>query len=828
VKNVAPAPTEASIPITPSTERIVDITFFEPWRAKDGAWKPGKSGTAIAYESFAGLCEDLIEQLGARNVSTADALAVAAADRAERTLRTKRRDADPAHVRRIAQIDAVKGGLLAFSPAAFEGNVRSKGTCERVTVYAGDHDGETEDSWAAAVATLEALGVAWFAYGSPKDGIAKPERADASVKRRLLIALSRDVTPKESAKLRALVPALLGLTPDASTVGDESRLFYVGHVDDALPYFDGAPSGDHAIDVDALLAAHPEAPSKASATRFGAFVGAKPDRKCPAGVEPIEHARSLARTSPAAVDGEHGHTTLFGVACDIVRGLNIAADNALAILLADFNPRCLPPWDRKDVERKVSEAGHCTRDAGYLLAEHVDRLVGKPATSLTTPLFLRSRDGHVTLMWEGDERGHRPIADKIITTRIEELNFQGWLIETRDSKGREYRPDEILKKHGATYVHTAYAFANTVTQYDPSGDGRVIVGYPRPALPARFDADAWLRALAGDHYDRLAVWIASCDQKHIDRLSACLILMGRADVGKSMLGHAVARMWGQTPPPLSLIIAQFNADMLRCPILVDEEAQLFGSRQLSTKRFRDMVQSPTRSVERKGKERCELVGAMRPIVNCNGFSDLRFDDIGGPAVIEALRDRMLVIDATERAEACKAPLARLRPPDSYFVDLERVAAHMAWLGETTAMPVERFAGAGGDNAEGAILSGHIEGTAELWETFRDWLEAGSTGGAWSAHPSHGLCVDPSALALSLESTGRGWDLVRVREALAPFRSADYHPRGRPRLWVLDALRIADALRLDPDGLKALKERLAIPLPPLVRVLGGGRFDRKTG
>lgn len=798
-----------SLPVKPGAARVTDVTAFEPWRTREGQWRPGKNGTAVPYASFGAFCDDLIEVLESRDVSTDDPHAHAAADRAERTLRTKQPEADPTLARRVAAIDAVKGGLPAFAPASFDGNTRSKETCERVTAYAADHDHEAEESWAAAVAKLETLGVAWFAYGSPKDGL-------LGVRRRLLIALSRDVTPAESARLRAIVPALLDLTPDASTVSDESRLFYAGTIDDAAPYVDGNPHSDLALDVDALLAAHPAEPKpgEKSKGRFGA-ARERGDRRCPVGVEPIDHARTLALTSTPAVQGEGGHTTLFNLACDIVRGLGVDPADALAILWDVFNPRCEPPWEtreRKDFDRKVSEAQHCERERGYLLPDAsaaAAAAYAPPGGDLSTPIFLRSKDGHVTLMWEGDEIGHRPIADKIITTRVEELGWQHNIVPLKDGKGREYRTDQLLKQHGATYERTAYAFGNTITQYDRTGEGRVVVGYPRTGLAPQFDADAdaWLRALAGPHYPRLAVWIASCTQERINRLSACLILIGGADMGKSMFGHALALLWGQSPPPLELTCVQFNADLLRCPILVDEEAQLFGSKRLSTKRFRDIIQSPSRSVERKGKERCELIGAIRAVVSCNGYSDLKFTDLGGPDVIKALKDRMLVINALGRSPACRGPLARLRVPGAYVVDLMRVARHMAWICATTELPAERFIGAGGDSTEGAILAGHVEDHAELWESFRDWLEAGRPAvDTWQVH-APGLCVDPAALASSLEQAGRGWDLRAVRAALAPYHKGDHRhgPRtGRKRLWVLDRERLAEALVLEADDRKALE------------------------
>lgn len=377
------------IPTQPNAERVTDVTFFEPWQHKEsGAWKPGKTGAAVAYESFADLARDLDKALETRRVTTETPEALAAQERAERTARTKGQDV--ATARRIAAIDAVKGGLLAFSPACFTGNERSKSACERVTVYAADHDGESEATWSAAVAQLNAAGVAWYAYGTPKDGIAKPGASDAHVRRRLLIALSRDVTPRESARLRKIVPALLGLTPDASTVGDEARLFYVGAVDDATPYSDGADV-EGALDVDAVLASASDAATPATAERtrskYAGITDLGPSRRCPAGIAPAEYAITIARTSAPAIEGRGGHTTLFGVACDLVVGLRLGADDARALLWREYNPRCVPPWsedEQHDFDRKVDEAEHSSvREPGYLLPDASTSIVpasdGAPA-----------------------------------------------------------------------------------------------------------------------------------------------------------------------------------------------------------------------------------------------------------------------------------------------------------------------------------------------------------------------------------------------------------------------------------------------------------------
>lgn len=574
--------------------------------------------------------------------------------------------------------------------------------------------------------------------------------------------------------------------------------------------------------------------------------GAKSPKHASADDVARARARVIAEELPASVEGLGGDDALFKAANEIATQLGDDADAIEAVLSETFNPRCVPPWAAAKLKREAQRAAErqapVARFARRRAQADAEREAKKQAESdakreaeahpaasnaPSVPRILRSKKKPVlTLLWEGDELGHRPLAETNLRLRIRELGYHNGLIPLKDAKSNKpLPPDRLVEEHGATYVHTAYAFANRVTTYDPTGEGSVTIGYPLDVMPGKFDADAdaWLRALAGAHYDRLAVWIASCSQVNINRLSACLIVMGRADSGKSMLGHAVARMWKQAPPPLSLITVQFNADLLRCPILVDEEAQLLGSKKLSTKEFRDVIQSVGRSVEHKGLERCELHGALRAVVSCNGYSDLRFADLGGPAVIEALRDRMLVINATERTDACKALLAPLRLPNDHRVDLDRVARHLAWICETVALPVERFLGAGGDESEAAILSSQTEEDVELWETFRDWLEAEVPGGAWSAHRGE-LCAEPKALAVALERAGKGWALPRVRTALAPFKVRDYQPDGppRPRLWVVDGPRIADALGLDTEARAALTAELSASAPP-AQPRKAGRF-----
>jgi hypothetical protein len=817
----------ASIPLKPGAERITDVTYFEPWRTKEGVRKPGKNGKPVPYESFSGLCEDILKALETRDVSTADPLAVAAAERAERTLRAKSAaksiavsDTQVAYVRRIALIDAVKGGMIAFSPAAFEGNVRSKETCERVTVYAGDHDGETDASWAAAVAALKALGVAWFAYGSAKDGIPKPERPDATVKRRLLIALSRDVMPEESARLRALVPALLGLTPDASTVGDESRLFYVGHVDDALPYFDGAPSAAHAIDVDALLAAHPEASRKAAPTRFGTFTGAAPDRKCPAGIEPLEHAKALARAvSAPAVQGESGHTTLYNLACDLVCGLELPPADALALLWSEFNPRCVPPWEereRKDFDRKVSEAQRCDRTPGYLLAEHVDAPVGAPANTPDSTLpQIVTRDGRCWLRRVNANTYDPPLASRDVGPRMANLGLDRTLALPR--RGLSIDVSATLEQIGRVAMYLERDFTTTGISWH--GDSETLVeGYALPAIRPECDSDVetWLTELANGARAELYDWIAGCQQMRLTQPAAALALVGDPDVGKSLLAGALARLWGcARAVPLKAIVAQFDGAKTECPIWFDDECEAIKAKLVSSDSFRELLQAREHFYERKNQEKRRLRGCARVVLACNEPSDIRFSDITGPGAVQAIVDRLaLFVVPRSRTDSVKAALARLRAPGAQDVEVDRIVRHLAWIQASVTPRVQRFLGARSDvsQAKIAAYAGVVAAAPVLFEVIREYLTSGgepdrrynSSMGDYRlvSFGDYVLWAWPSALKDYAETKGARLDLGAVQRAIEPFRTGERVEKRvggvHPRFWPLDIEALCLALELSDE------------------------------
>lgn len=432
----------------------------------------------------------------------------------------------------------------------------------------------------------------------------------------------------------------------------------------------------------------------------------------------------------------------------------------------------------------------------------------------THPNMLQSRrDAGNILLWESDDRGFQPVALGALRLRIQELGLPIALGYMKDEKSVDYTAEQIVEREARTFGESMYDFALRTSCYEPDHD-RVVVGYPICAVTAAYDADVdeWLQAIGGPHYSRLKQWIASCDQKHIRRLAATLVILGRPDVGKSLLAKSVAGLWGVAEPAKGdLLVARFNGDLTRCPIVLDDEAELFGSKKLSTKRFRELAQSVERSVERKGRERETLRGAMRLIVAGNGIEDINFTDVSGPEVVSAVNDRLLVIDTKGRDEKCKEALARLRLPGSYVCDRERITRHMAWLGENVLLLEERFVGAVAGAQ--AVLSGHARNYPDVWASLAAWLDPKVKGSwPWRIH-GDALLVDPNGY---FAGTRGQVDRKDVHAALMPFKTGEQRPRvknpqdaeeTRPRMWALDVAALIDAVGLDSDDIDELVKRL---------------------
>jgi hypothetical protein len=79
-----------------------------------------------------------------------------------------------------------------------------------------------------------------------------------------------------------------------------------------------------------------------------------------------ERARAYMAKVPPAVSGQGGHKQTYKAACKLVLGFGLSPDEALP-LLKEWNEPCQPPWDERDLVRKLREADKLPGRRGYVL-----------------------------------------------------------------------------------------------------------------------------------------------------------------------------------------------------------------------------------------------------------------------------------------------------------------------------------------------------------------------------------------------------------------------------------------------------------------------------
>lgn len=75
-----------------------------------------------------------------------------------------------------------------------------------------------------------------------------------------------------------------------------------------------------------------------------------------AGADVLSRAEKYLAKCEPAISGQAGHATAFRVVVKLVRGFALDDATALDLLERIYNPRCQPPWSRRDLKHKIRQA----------------------------------------------------------------------------------------------------------------------------------------------------------------------------------------------------------------------------------------------------------------------------------------------------------------------------------------------------------------------------------------------------------------------------------------------------------------------------------------
>jgi hypothetical protein len=224
-----------------------------------------------------------------------------------------------------------------WSAATFRNNYRNRAsflTEPAIVTDVGDYAGGVQrEQLERAVAGV--LGFAYTTWSS----------THASPRYRVVRILSREIDADEHDRVARYVAELeerVGIVPDVAKDAPHAWACPARHDGDAYEYieFDGKP-----LDVEMALDRFPKPDLLPEHAPLHNDVRHRLDR-----------ASKYLATMPGAISGSGGHTATFRAACVLVRGFVLEPDEALRLLVTEYNPRCAPAWSQRELQHKVRQA----------------------------------------------------------------------------------------------------------------------------------------------------------------------------------------------------------------------------------------------------------------------------------------------------------------------------------------------------------------------------------------------------------------------------------------------------------------------------------------
>ena len=102
---------------------------------------------------------------------------------------------------------------------------------------------------------------------------------------------------------------------------------------------------------------------------------------------PLDRARLYLEKIPGAVSGQGGHPQTFAAACALVHGFALSEADALDLLRREYKPRCVPPWNERDMVHKITSAttAQHQKPRGHLLGDDCRPAPAAPPRIALTP-----------------------------------------------------------------------------------------------------------------------------------------------------------------------------------------------------------------------------------------------------------------------------------------------------------------------------------------------------------------------------------------------------------------------------------------------------------
>jgi hypothetical protein len=285
-------------------------------------------------------------------------------------------------------------------------------------------------------------------------------------------------------------------------------------------------------------------------------------------------------------------------------------------------------------------------------------------------------------VWRDDQYQSHVSSKALETSLKRDLAFApgvSWYYE--DAKGNDKRKtiQQFKNDYCTVARHLVFDLTNPDTEYDPESETLFVAAAPLRELEPTFSEPIheWLMLFGGEERWRLLDWIATITDLRYQ--SCALYASGHPGTGKSLLAQGLAKLWNPFGAPTTLknIMGNFNADLLKCPLIWADEALPPGCH---TTDLRDLVGSSSRAVTQKYIPNADLRGAIRLLLTSNPSTMLsNRDEHQGQDDVAAVAERFFHIDTPPAAAEFLRKLGGQSGGTEHWVDGDLIARHALWL-----------------------------------------------------------------------------------------------------------------------------------------------------
>ena len=246
----------------------------------------------------------------------------------------------------------------------------------------------------------------------------------------------------------------------------------------------------------------------------------------------------------------------------------------------------------------------------------------------------------------------------------------------------------ILNNYGAAVDKTVFVSGQDGTLYDADA-GIIMQGVHQlaPCVARHHEEVAeWLNHLGGNDIDGLLDWLAAATYTGSEPICA-LYLEGPPGIGKSLIIHGIASLWGSAPCDYNQITGGFNGGLLTCPLLAADEGITYGknAEHNASEVFRNYVANSTHFINQKHKQPATLNASLRVIVCSNDENGIPFRKALGKDGIDAIVERILHINTGPGTRAYLDKLGGRKGVRDWIRPSNqpgKLAEHLLWLRET--------------------------------------------------------------------------------------------------------------------------------------------------